>query len=98
MRHRERFEALITRVLGPAQADLEIRMAALSGRPLPGLLAPWAEEVRNRADSISDEEVSSLRSAGLSDDVIFEITVCLAVGEGERRRAAWRRVRGAACD
>lgn len=95
MRHQTRFDALVARVLGPGEADLELRTAAVEGRPLPGRLACWADTVRTRAAAIDDADVERLRSAGLSDEVIFELTVCLAVGEAERRRSAFRRVRGA---
>jgi alkylhydroperoxidase family enzyme len=34
---------------------------------------------------VTDEDIEGLRSAGLDDDVIFELTVAAALGAGSKR-------------
>jgi alkylhydroperoxidase family enzyme len=57
-------------------------------------LAPYLDKVRERAYTITDEDVEQLKAAGLSEDEIFEQTVGVAIREGFRRLDAAGRVIG----
>ena len=57
-------------------------------------MAPYLVKVRERAYSVTDADVESLKTAGVSEDEIFEQTVKAAVGEGLRRLDAAARVLG----
>jgi alkylhydroperoxidase family enzyme len=60
--------------------------AAVAGLPAADpAMAPYLEKVRERAYSITNEDVEALKAAGLSEDEIFEQTVAVAVAEGLRR-------------
>jgi alkylhydroperoxidase family enzyme len=48
-------------------------------------LAGYLAKVRDRAYTVTDEDVQALKDAGVSEDEIFEQTVAAAVSEGLRR-------------
>jgi hypothetical protein len=50
--------------------------------------------VRSRAYAVTDADVEALKTAGCSEDEIFEQTVRVAVEEGLRRLDAGMRVLG----
>jgi alkylhydroperoxidase family enzyme len=62
-----------------------LRLAARPDRPAPAAMEPYLEQVRHAAYRVTDEDVDALRSAGLSEDEIFEQTVSVAVAEGLAR-------------
>ncbi len=72
--------------------DLRANLAATV--PAPPEMATYLEKVRAQAYTITDAEVESLKDAGLSEDVIFEQTVAVAIGEGLRRLDAATRAIG----
>ena len=48
-------------------------------------MAPYLTKVRERAHTVTDSDIESLKEAGFSEDVIFEQTVAAAIGQGLRR-------------
>ncbi len=56
--------------------------------------ADYLDKVRNRAFTITDDDVRALLDAGLSEDAIFEQTVGAAITEGLRRLDAANEVIG----
>jgi alkylhydroperoxidase family enzyme len=84
---RERLEAAAFE--GPGQTDPGLRRAAASGRGLPPALEAYVDTVRRHAYRVRDEDVEALRRGGYTEDQVYEITVCAALGAaGERLRAA----------
>ena len=43
------------------------------------------EKVAHHAYTVTDEDVAAVRAAGLSEDQIFEIVVCAAIGQANRQ-------------
>lgn len=79
-------KALIARILeGPGYASHDQRRAAFdnarSGEPLRSLVT----KVAKRARDVSDEDIAAVRTAGFSEDQIFELIVCSAVGQATRQ-------------
>ncbi|MHC4954810.1 MAG: hypothetical protein ACYTGZ_13070 [Planctomycetota bacterium] len=80
---------------GDAGTDLrghvEARAAQLSGRKsdhreiLPPPLDDFVEKVALHAYKVTDDDIHALERAGYSQDAIFELTVCIAVGAGAAR-------------
>jgi hypothetical protein len=60
----------------------------------PPAFAAYLEKVRDRAYTISDEDVESLKRAGFSEGEIFEQTVGVAIRQGLRRLDAAERAIG----
>jgi len=78
-------------VIGPIE---ELRALA-AGAPEPvAALEAYLEKVRARAFSVTDDDVTELKRAGVTEDGIFEATVAVAIGEGLRRLDAAQRVLG----
>jgi alkylhydroperoxidase family enzyme len=78
-----RYDSLISQLL-----------AAVPSREAPDDFGVYLEKVRDRAYSITDEDVQELKEAGYSEDEIFEHTVSAAVAAGiERLNAGLRTLR-----
>jgi alkylhydroperoxidase family enzyme len=79
-------KALITRILeGDGQAPHAQRRAAFDNAALDEPLATLIGKVANRAHEVTDPDVAAVRASGLSEDQIFEIVVCAAVGQAARQ-------------
>jgi len=59
--------------------------AARPDRPAPPAFAAYLEKVRTGAYRVTDTDVEKLKTAGHSEDEIFEQTVAAAIREGMRR-------------
>jgi hypothetical protein len=97
-RHRARLSALRRAILeAPAHTDPTTRTAAASGGFLPEPTASYVAKVRDQSYRITDRDMNALRTAGVSEDAIFELTVAAAVGAALRRLdAGMRAMRGEA--
>jgi alkylhydroperoxidase family enzyme len=79
-------EALVTRILGDdARASRERRKAAFDNAGLQEPLRTLVDKVARRATTVTDEDISAVRAAGVTEDQIFEIVVCGAVGQAVRQ-------------
>jgi len=80
---------------GPGTAEAKLRRAAASGGEVPAVLRTYVQKVRHTAWQVTDEEVQALRTAGYTEDQIFEITVATALGAAlHRLRLGQRALRG----
>jgi alkylhydroperoxidase family enzyme len=78
--------ALITRILdGAGRASSAQRRAAFDNTGLAEPLRTLIDKVVNHAYKIIDADVAAARKAGLSEDEIFELVVCAAVGQAARQ-------------
>jgi alkylhydroperoxidase family enzyme len=81
--------ALVARLLeGEGRATAQLRRGAFEGRGLPEALGALAEKVARSAHDVTDADFAAARAAGFSEDQIFEIVVCAAVGEATRQHEA----------
>jgi hypothetical protein len=70
---------------------VEARAAVAGGRQgeasdsIPPELESFVDKVIYRAWQVTDEDVARLRSAGYSEDAIFELTIAAALGAGMGR-------------
>jgi alkylhydroperoxidase family enzyme len=79
-------EALVQRILeGDGKASRERRRAAFDNRRLEGPLGTLVGKVAEHANMVNDDDIAAVRSAGLSEDEIFEIVVCAAIGQSARQ-------------
>ena len=72
----------------------DLRALASSAQAPGERLGSYLAKVRTRAYSVTDGDVETLKTAGLSEDEIFEATVAVAIAEGLRRLDAASRVIG----
>jgi len=78
--------ALVIRVLdGDGQASVKIRRAAFDNAGLEEPIRTLVDRVAREAHLITDEDFAAVRGAGLTEDQIFEIVVCAAIGQASRQ-------------
>ena len=75
-----------------AGAIEELRALESAAVAPPPVMEAYLAKVRTGAYSVTDGDVEELKQAGVSEDVIFEATVAVAIGEGLRRLDAALRV------
>jgi hypothetical protein len=79
-------EALVHRVLeGEGTASREQRRAAFENAWLEEPLRTLIEKVAARATAVTDLDVVAARASGRTEDQIFEIVVCAALGQSTRQ-------------
>jgi hypothetical protein len=79
--HRE----LVSRVLGSTgTAPPELRRAAFDDAGLDDPLRTLVNKVARHAHQVTDDDIGAVRAAGLSEDQIFEVAVCAAIGQADR--------------
>jgi len=78
--------ALLARILeGDGRASDAQRRAAFNNQELSEPLRTLIHKVAKHAYKVTDEDVAAARESGLSEDQIFEIVVCAAVGQATRQ-------------
>jgi hypothetical protein len=68
-----------------SEAIDQLRATVRSAPPAPEAMAGYLRKVHERAYTVVDGDVESMKAAGLSEDEIFEQTVAAAISEGLRR-------------
>ena len=82
-------DALISRILeGPGTAPAVERRAAFSGTAPDAPLASLVDKVARHAHRVADADVAAARATGRSEDQLFELIVCAAVGQATRQHDA----------
>jgi len=86
-------ETAVERALGgPGVASVEARRAAFDNSGMKERDDPRAraliDKVARHAWKVTDADVAEARAAGLSEDEIFELTVCAAYGQSSRQLQA----------
>lgn len=83
---RQARKALMSRILeGDGQAAASERRAAFENSGLAGPIRGLADKVARHAWQVTDQDIAAARASGLSEDQIFEIVVCAAVGAATRQ-------------
>jgi hypothetical protein len=78
--------ALVARILeGDGRASQAQRRAAFDNAGLAGPLAKQVDKVAARAYTVTDADIAAGTASGLSEDQIFEIVVCAAIGQATRQ-------------
>jgi hypothetical protein len=79
-------QKLVERILdGHGRASREARRAAFTnagvGEPVRALI----DKVTHHAYRVTDEDIVAAKAAGVTEDEIFELSVCAAVGQSSRQ-------------
>jgi hypothetical protein len=79
-------KVLIQRILdGAGMASRSQRRAAFENAEFAEPLKTLIGKVATQAIAITDRDVAAARATGLSEDQIFEVVVCAAVGQSMRQ-------------
>ncbi len=90
-RHREAFDALQTAILdgdGLAVIPADVRRRAAERGDVPERIAAYVETIHDHAYQVGDGSVTDLRTAGASEDEVFEVTISAAFGAARVRLEA----------
>lgn len=83
---REMRKALVKRILkGAGKASTSERRAAFNNDGLAEPLAALVDKAARRAYSVTDGDISAAKTSGRSEDQIFELVVCAAIGQATRQ-------------
>jgi hypothetical protein len=84
-------KALVSRILdGNGEASHEQRRAAFENARLDGPLATLVDKVAKCAYRVTDDDFAAVRAAGLTENAIYEIVICAAVGRASHQLDAAR--------
>jgi hypothetical protein len=79
-------KALTSRILeGDAKAPPSERRAAFNNSGLSEPLGTLVDKVARHAHRVTDEDIAAVRESGRSEDQVFEIAVCAAIGAATRQ-------------
>jgi CII-binding regulator of phage lambda lysogenization HflD len=82
-------QAAIRRAVdGPGKSSTDARRAAFANANVVAASAALVDKIAHAASKITDDDIAAARTAGLSEDEIFEITVCAAYGQALRQLEA----------
>ena len=78
--------ALVTRILeGDGRASRAERRAAFENAGLAEPLRTLIDKVARQPTWVTDEDVAAVLSSGESEDQLFELVVCAAIGQATRQ-------------
>src|SRR6266436_3368114 len=78
--------AVVTRVLeGDGRAARAERRAAFENAGLAEPLRTLIDKVARQPTRVTDEDVAVVLASGLSEDQIFELVICAAIGQATRQ-------------
>jgi alkylhydroperoxidase family enzyme len=79
-------KAVVTRVLeGDGRAPRVQRRAAFENAGLGEPLRTLIDKVATQPTRVTDEDVAAVLASGLSEDQIFELVICAAIGQATRQ-------------
>jgi hypothetical protein len=78
--------ALVARILeGEGHASATQRRAAFNNAGLAEPVATPIDKVAKCSHKVTDEDIAAAKVVGLSEDQIFELVVCAAIGQAARQ-------------
>ena len=82
-------KALVARILeGDGRASHADRRAAFNNAGVAPALNTLIDKVAKRPYTVTDEDIAAATASGVSEDQIFEIVVCAAIGQATRQNDA----------
>ena len=80
---------LVDRILhGPGRAPADQRARAFADTDLPEPLRPLLDKVATASALVTDADFATAMQAGFTDDQLFELAICAAVGASTRQYEA----------
>jgi hypothetical protein len=77
---------VITRVLeGEGASSKGQRRGAFDDAGLAEPLSTLVRKIAKHAHKVTDDDIAAARASGLSEDQVFEVVVCAAIGQAARQ-------------
>lgn len=84
-KERAAYRSLVERVLtGEGRASAEQRARAFSNDGLTPPLDALIDKVARRPAQVTDADFAAAKASGFSEDQLFELVICAAVGQSTR--------------
>ena len=84
-KERATYRALVDRVLtGEGRASEEQRAQAFSNDGLAQPLDALIDKVATRPAQVTDADFAAAKASGFSEDELFELVICAAIGQSTR--------------
>lgn len=84
-RKRAAHAALVNRLLnGEGMASAQLRAHAFGNEGLSPPLDALIDKVATRPAQVSDADFAAAKASGLTEDQVFELVICAAVGQSNR--------------
>ncbi|TDU89199.1 hypothetical protein EV138_2759 [Kribbella voronezhensis] len=78
-------QALVDRILnGDGRASADQRARAFSNHGLSAPLDTLIDKVANRPTEVTEHDLAAAKAAGCTEDELFELVICAAVGQSSR--------------
>ena len=82
-------EPLVNRILrGSGRAPADQRARAFDNAELAEPLRPLLDKVATNSAQVTDADFATATEAGFTDDQLFELVICAAVGQSTRQYEA----------
>ena len=82
-------QLLVNRILqGPGRASADQRARAFDNANLPEPLRALLDKVATNSAQVTDADFATALEAGFTDDELFELVICAAVGQSTRQYEA----------
>jgi hypothetical protein len=82
---RLRHEVINRALDGPGRAGSQARRAAFENQGVDARARVLIDKVARQAWTVTDRDVAAAKAEGLSEDEIFELVVCAALGQSARQ-------------
>ena len=80
------YKAITSRILeGEGKTSVKDRLAAFENHGLNEPLSILINKVAVHPAKITDEDIADVKNSGFSEDQIFELVICSAVGQADRQ-------------
>jgi hypothetical protein len=73
---------------GPGRAPADQRARVFDNAKLPEPLRPLLHKVATKSAQVTDADFAMAMEAGFTDDQLFELVICTAVGQATRQYEA----------
>lgn len=83
--HKYRAAAAARVTSGTGHASVADRTAAFANTDVPPGVRALIDKVAKNAWKVTDEDVAAAKAAGATEDQLFELTVCAAMGQATRQ-------------
>ena len=70
---------------GAGKASGDARRAAFDNKAVPQAARALIDKVAKNAYKVIDEDIAAAKAAGMSEDELFELVVCAALGQSTRQ-------------
>lgn len=79
-------QLLVSRILhGSGRAPVDQRARAFANAELPEPLRLFLDKVATKSAQVTDADFAAATEAGFTDDQLFELVICAAVGQSTRQ-------------